>query len=90
MVQKKRTENDSRLNSLYLLESTKKQRRIFWAIPKSCKMPKRNKKPKQKSFYGMKTVYKTQWYRADKRIELRYSIENDKKGNFEHLRYIRS
>ena len=53
-------------------------------------MPKRNKKPKQKSFYGMKTVYKTQWYRADKLIELRYSIENDKKGNFEHFRYIRN
>ena len=47
---KKRTGNDSRLNSLYLLESTKKQRRIFWAIPKKLQNAEKKQKTKTKVF----------------------------------------
>ena len=50
MVQKKRTENDSRLNSLYLLERTKKQRRNFWANPKKLLNAEKKQKTKTKIF----------------------------------------
>ena len=47
---KKRTENDSGLNSLYLLESTKKQRRNFWENPKKLQNAERKQKTKTKVF----------------------------------------
>ena len=50
MVQKKRTGNDLRLNSLHLLESTTKQRRNFWENRKKLLNAEKKQKTKAKVF----------------------------------------